>query len=127
MKHKQLIVFGSAICCLSFPAIANSFQGATALLLGLPLMGLAVVVFGVLAAIPPETKSQYKIATIVFSIFFLIALLLSGDAIHLYSGGDQQFFYWYFGLFFLATFCFIVMSFRYRSYQASFRKLSNHQ
>jgi hypothetical protein len=127
MKHKQLLVFGAAVYCLPSPAIANSMSGVLAIIIGLPMMGIAVVVFGALAAFPPVTKGQYKIEAIAFSMFFLLALLLSRDAIHLNSGGDREFFYWYFGLFFLATFCFIVMSFRYLSYQASFRKRSEHQ
>jgi hypothetical protein len=126
MKNNHHIFIAMAISWLSLPAIASDFSGMMTIALGLPVMGTAVIGYGVLAAFPRLSRTVYRIAVAAFVILVLFGLLMAGDAATLSRRGHHGPMYLYFGLFGLAILCFVVVYLRHQSHREHSRKQSEH-
>jgi undecaprenyl pyrophosphate phosphatase UppP len=124
MKNISLICSAIVISGLASPAIASDFSGMMTIVLGIPVMVIAAITYGVLAAFRELHRTVYNIAAIAFVLLFIFGLVLAGDAITLARRADHLPMYLYFGLFGLVIFSFVVVFSRYQSHRERLRKQS---
>jgi hypothetical protein len=115
------IVFGCMLLVgIASPAFASDYSGAMATLFGVPLMGVAAVVYGVLALFPRLHPTGYVVAAIAFALLAACGLWMTDDAVaalRRYPGLASLFF----ALFGLTVVCFAVLTWRHRSHRANLR------
>lgn len=117
MKITPLICVGIVLLGLASPAVASDFSGAMSILFGVPLMGVAAVVYGVLAFFPRLHPTAYTIAVIAFALLMVCGLWMTADAMAALRR-YPNFAYLYLALFGLVIVCFAVMAGRHRAYRA---------
>jgi hypothetical protein len=125
MKKISLICPAMVLLGLASPAIASDYSGAMTMLVGIPVMAIAAVTFGILAAFQKLHRIAYIVASAAFALLFMFGLYLSEDAVTLTRRDDYRTMYLYFGLCGLVTFFFVVVCFRYQSQSARLVKQSD--
>jgi hypothetical protein len=120
MKNTSLICGGILLLGLASPAFASDYSGSMSILFGVPLMGVAAVVYGVLAFFPRLHPTAYTIAAIAFALLVVCGLWMTADAMAALRR-YPNFVYLYLALFGLAIVCFAVMARRHRAYRARLR------